>query len=286
VFRHLLIALFTILLAVPAGAVVLDWNSVDWPFTSPSTRTFSQGFDIDPANPGNDITITISGDTDDITNDSTPATGWMGGPIVPSVDDHNGAAGGFGSQEGLYLFVNFDDNTVNSSLTITITFNYTYGVSGVTFPITDIDTSGSYVDQVRNFSGTYYGSPAANATLTALSGSTVNVGINNSGTASANAVGTGTTEDILEDFSNVGVSFGATPVTQVSFVWGSGPGAPGNPGNQLISLYDITYTPAVPEPSTFIASALLLAVCIAGHRIQKGKRQAQILSEPRNPRTA
>ncbi len=264
------------MLAVPAGGVVLDWDSVDWPFTSPSTRTFSQGFDIDPANPGNDITITISGDTSDITNDTTPATGWTGGPIVPSVDDHNGAAGGFGSQEGLYLFVNFDDNTVNSSLTITITFNYTYGVTGVTFPITDIDTAGSYVDQVRSFSGTYYGSPVANATLTALSGSTVNVAINNSGTASANAVGTGTTEDILQDFSNVGVSFGATPVTQVSFVWGSGPGAPANPGNQLISIYDITYTPAVPEPSTLIAAGLLLAVCLAGHRILRAKRVDQL----------
>jgi hypothetical protein len=276
--RSFRLALAAFLAALPAHAVVLDWDNstVDWPFTGNATRTFSSSFDVDPANPGNDITITISGATGNITNDNSPAAGYIPPPGFPSSyvtspDDHNGAAGGFGggNETGLYLFVNFINNTAGANLTVTITFsaNYTYGVTGVSFPITDVDyVAGSYTDQIRNLTGSYYGTPVANATLTALSNSTVNVAIANSGTANATATGTGATDDIAEGFSNINVNFGSTPVNQVSFVWGSGSTAPANPGNQLIALYDISFTAAVPEPSTFAAAAILLCAALCARR--------------------
>ncbi|MEM6820600.1 MAG: hypothetical protein AAF558_01485, partial [Verrucomicrobiota bacterium] len=57
-----------------ALGITLDWNSVNW-----ISGNTTQSFDIDPSNPGNDITITISttggGTLADPVNDSTLITG-------------------------------------------------------------------------------------------------------------------------------------------------------------------------------------------------------------------
>jgi len=41
-----------------ASAVLVDWSALSWPAGS-----LSNSYDVDPASTGNDVTITVSGDT-------------------------------------------------------------------------------------------------------------------------------------------------------------------------------------------------------------------------------
>ncbi|MCD6051601.1 MAG: hypothetical protein K0Q55_3010, partial [Verrucomicrobia bacterium] len=62
------------LLPAQAQAVVLDWDLVNW-----SSGSLSQSYDIDASNPGNDITITISGDTGYLAQNVNDVTNLTGG---------------------------------------------------------------------------------------------------------------------------------------------------------------------------------------------------------------
>src|ERR1700719_1802923 len=49
-----------------ASAVLVDWSVQNWP-----TGSLSNSYDVDPSNPENDVTITVSGNT----GQSQPAAG-------------------------------------------------------------------------------------------------------------------------------------------------------------------------------------------------------------------
>jgi hypothetical protein len=70
--------------------------------------------------------------------------------------------------------------------------------------------------------------------------------------------------------ANVGVAFGSTIVDEVSFRWINF----NLEGQQAISLYDITYTPAVPEPAT-VVGATLLGLFLLGHHVRLRSRGAK-----------
>ncbi len=57
-----------------AATLTLDWNLVTW-----APGQLSQSFDIDPSNPGNDITITVSGNTNRISSPIIADTRITGG---------------------------------------------------------------------------------------------------------------------------------------------------------------------------------------------------------------
>jgi hypothetical protein len=221
-----------------AQATTLDWNSVNWP-----SGNLTQSFNIDPANSGNDITITISGNTGNLisnVNDTTDLTG-----------------GGSTSQESLYL--NTDHSSLTQALTITLDFSYTGGVSGVSFSVFDVDFgAGQFQDQLFNISGT----DGTNVYYASLTGSANNT-IANNGTATATATGNIATAENSGD-ANVSFNFGSNIVTSVTFSWGNAPTANNPPGNQWIGLSDINYT-AAPEPSTIIATMLLLCAAFYHH---------------------
>src|SRR5437016_10433619 len=57
------VRLFVIFAAVfvfagSASAVLVDWSALNWPAGS-----LSNSYDVDPSSAGNDVTVTISGDT-------------------------------------------------------------------------------------------------------------------------------------------------------------------------------------------------------------------------------
>ena len=96
-------------LAGAANDVVLDWSTVSWPAGS-----LSNGYDVDPSNPGNDITVAIT--------DPTNAFQRVAGPY-PLVDSSE--TGGGASTAALQYHTGVGRSP---SITTTITFNYTGGV--------------------------------------------------------------------------------------------------------------------------------------------------------------
>lgn len=235
--KRLLQLLALALSSVAAHAVTLDWNSVDW-----TANSLSQSFDVDASNPGNDITITISGDTGDRSG-TTP-------------DDTTAITGGFSGQQSLYLAVNYDSPGSNE-ITVTIQFHYTSGVNNVQFTIFDLDRdSGNWRDRIDQLEGSRSGSATSNADL---SGTNYH-DIYNNGTATAYAEGDGPNEDAgpTTNDANLDVTFNDGTMDTVSFRWTNQDSAL---DFQYIGISDITWTPAVPEPSTY-AAGLLLSVLV------------------------
>ena len=56
--RRFLLILFLGSFVPHAQAVTLDWDGVTW-----TAGSLSNSYDIDPVRPGNDITVTVSGNT-------------------------------------------------------------------------------------------------------------------------------------------------------------------------------------------------------------------------------
>ena len=203
-------------------AITLDWNSVDWT----PTGTLTQSFDIDSGNAGNDITITITGNTSRF-DSSSP-------------NDTTDLTGGIAGQESLFLYAN-QFKKASESFTITITFNYTLGVDNVDFTLFDIDrnSDGDWIDQIRSIHGTF-GTTNNAATITGSANNTVA----GSGT---NQTITGNTDTASDSGSaNALIDFGRALLTSVSFVYGNAPGTDVQ-SQQWIGLSDIHFRPKIPE---------------------------------------
>jgi hypothetical protein len=237
-------------------AITLDWNNVNW-----TADSLSQSFDIDPGNAGNDITITISGNTGDI-DDSGGA----------SPDDNTIITGGQGgTQESLYLAADYGGSGRELVVTITFSAGYIYGVENVQFTIFDVDRdSGVWRDQIDEMAGTRNSATVSFADLTGTNFHD----IFDSGTATARARGDGATEnaDPGTDDANLNVVFNDAPVDEVSFRWTNIDAAL---GFQYIGLYDITYTPAVPEPAT-VVGGMLLGLFLTGYHIRQRLNSAKL----------
>src|SRR5437870_222551 len=115
-------------LGATASAVVLDWSTLSW---TPGSLTNS--YDVDPASPGNDVTVTIGGDTGQLQpslvspNPQTPA-------ITRAFD------GGLGtSPKTLELALNLSNNSQFVTVTIDFSAQYASGVSNVSLQLFDID---------------------------------------------------------------------------------------------------------------------------------------------------
>ncbi len=144
--RFLLFALLT-LLAPSVHAVTLDWDTVPW-----ANGTLSHGFDIDPTKTGNDITVTVSGNTTALTTDLAAPN-----PMTPAIV--NTFQGGLTTaQNTLSLAVNFTDSSQSVTVTVDFSALYASGVQNVSFTLFDIDLSNSggnnYQDQLRNIIAT------------------------------------------------------------------------------------------------------------------------------------
>ncbi len=239
-----------------------DWDRADFVWTA---GNLSASFEIDTENPGNDITITISGDT------SYFLSGY------PAKD--TGLEGGKSPAENnLHTRLNWDQP--GRSITITIDFHYAKGVDIATLTLFDVDagnpelvTKGKntgepipntrqWVDVITNIQGKAVGGSTIYPSNVVGSGSNV---VSGSG-ATWNVVGTGDAPNTGTGSGqgNVTISFGSNALTQVQYTWLAGNDSVADPAAQRIGIYDFSYASRIPEyhPGLFGASfcSLLIAM--------------------------
>jgi hypothetical protein len=230
--------------ASSARAALVNWDNLTW-----APGTLSNSYDVDPGNPGNDVTFAMSGSTNRFTNDQqsnirTPAiTMSLGGGLSPI-------------ENSLQLAANLQ---TQSKITFTVNFSqqYAFGVSNVSFSIFDIDLD-TNKDKISNIYGIALDGTHVAASITL--GSAINrngnglnqtlVGvINVPDNGPGAAAGTAT------------ISFGSTPITGFAFTWSN---SLGSEHYQEIAIGDIFYNVVVPEvnPAAAVAIVCLLAASI------------------------
>jgi hypothetical protein len=250
--RFFLFALLLPLLPTAVQAITLDWDSVTW-----TPGSLSNSYDVDPAKPGNDITVSITGDTAQFAP--------KGGSTIPAI--MNIIEGGLSPvQNALVLHLDLANQSQAIAVTVNFSALYTAGVANVSFTLFDVDfASSAFQDQIRSIQalsidGTTHIAPtittSANNTLTGSALNQVVTGLintNDTGATSGDA--------------NVTISFGADAIKSFTFIYGSGSDAPADPTTEGIALHDITFTP-VPEINPAwgaIGSCLVAAALILRH---------------------
>jgi hypothetical protein len=250
--RFFLFALLLPFLATGVQAITLDWNAVTW-----APGTLSHSYDVDPANPGNDITVSISGDTGQFAP--------KGGSQIPAI--MNIIEGGLSPAQNS-LVLHLDLANQSQSVTVSVSFSalYTGGVANVSFTLFDVDfASSAFQDQIRSIQAlSIDGTTLIAPTITTSPNNTLTgSGLNQVVTGMINTNDTGPTSGN----ANVTISFGANAIKSFTFTYGSGSNAPADPTTQGIALYNISFTP-VPEINpawSAIGSCLVAAALILRH---------------------
>ena len=206
--------------------------------------------DVDPARPGNDVTVSVSGDTPQLQPELASPN-----PMTPAVT--RAFDGGLSpGQNTLSLAVNFTNQSQVITVTVDFSAQYAQGVTNVSFTIFDVDfsnTSGNtYQDQLTSIravgiDGTLIAPTITTSANNTLSGTGLNQVVN--GIASTSDTGANSGR------GNVTISFGTTAIRSFTFTYGSGSGTVADPTYQHIGLHDITFTP-VPEMNPAWSAAL------------------------------
>lgn len=238
---RLLVAVCAVLLfggfLQPANAVLFDWDTVTW-----APGSLSNSYDIDATNPGNDVTITITGSTDNFIHDY--------------VQLNQDFQGGLATAENvLSVLVNLGNDA--ASITITVTFHYAFGVEDMEFTLFDVDRkqSGSFVDEIRTIKANFEG--GADIAATSVTGSANNtvsgsgLGVTIVGTAQTPDTGTGSGD------ANATISFGTNALSEFSFVYGNNLDANNNPAQQGIGFYDFSFKKRIPEYHPALVASLM-----------------------------
>lgn len=239
--RLVVTAMLSMFVAPAAEAVVLDWDTATW-----TPGSLNQSYDLDPTNPGNDITLTIGGSTSflrpdyDAPNAQTPALSTtLHGGLTPA-------------QNNLLLATDFSAN--GDSLTITIAFsaNYTEGVTDVSFNIFDLDSGAGFQDQLRSIRGV--GVDGSTVAATYVGG----LSVTTTGSFVVNGAGLSPDAGPGSNAGNLQITF-SQPIRSLSFVFGNGASI-ADPVYQTIGIHDINFTP-VPEvnPALAMAAGCLMA---------------------------
>src|SRR2546423_921710 len=165
--RFLRSALIAPFLLATAHAVTLDWSTTSW---TPGSLTNS--YDIDPAKAGNDITVTVSGNTAQLQPELVSPN-----PITPAITT-NFQGGQASAVSSLCLAVNFTSQ--GQSVTVAVDFSslYTLGVQNVSFTLFDVDFdnvagTSTYQDQLRNIVATAVDGSQVVPTITTSSNNTL-----------------------------------------------------------------------------------------------------------------
>jgi len=246
------------LLVSAAHAITLDWSTVPW-----TAGSLANSYDIDPAKPGNDITVTVSGNTAQLQPEVVPPN-----PMTPAIttDLQGGQANPVSS---LCLAVNFTNQSQAVTVTVDFSSLYSLGVQNVSFTLFDVDFdnaagSSTYQDQLRNIVATGVDGSQVAATITTSGNNT----LSGSGlTQIVDGIASGADTGAGSGNSNVTISFGTNAIKSFTFTYGSGSGTVADPTYQHVGIYDVNFT-AVPEMNpawSAVGSCLVAAVLILRH---------------------
>ena len=258
------LALFcaTVLLCGNASAALVDWGTLTWPAGS-----LSNSYDVDPASPGNDVTVTIGGDTGQLQpslvspNPQTPA-------ITRAFD------GGLGtSPKTLELALDLTSNTQSVTFTLDFSALYAAGVSNVSFTLFDIDANNTSSSKYQDVISSIY---AISTTGTHIAPTITNVGAN------VSLTGTGLSQVLTGQVStvdlgagsgaaNATISFNTTNIRSITFTYGSSTMF-ADPTYQHIGIYNIEYD-TVPEPNSLVG-----CFAVAGLAIWFSRRRTKTLN--------
>ncbi|SRR5581483_4967423 len=249
---------------ISARAILVDWSTVTW-----TPGSLSNSYDVDPANPGNDLTVAVTGDTGQL--QPSLATGNPQTPAITNAFD-GGLSPGHSTLE---LALNLASNA--QSVTVTISFT-SPGVNHVSFNLFDIDFS--------NASGNTYqdviSSITANSTAGTIAPTITNVGAN------ATLSGSGTNQTLTgivstvdkgagSNLGNATITFDGTGISSFTFTYSSG-SMFADPTYQHIGIDNIDYT-VVPETNPALLSLGLCITAIVAstwRRLAKHRREKNI----------
>ncbi|HZE14134.1 MAG TPA: hypothetical protein VE086_10270 [Chthoniobacterales bacterium] len=252
-WRSALIAPF---LVATAQAVSLDWSAVTW-----TAGSLSNSYDVDAARPGNEITLTVSGNTPQLTTELVAPN-----PMTPAITTD--FQGGLATAPNSLCLA---DNLTNQRQAVTVIANFSaqwaLGLQNVSLTLFDIDFSAA---SGNNYQHQLRGITAISADGVTLVAPTITTSINNtlSGSGLTQVVdGTASTVDTGAGSGNrnVIISFGATAIKSFTFAYGSRTGA--DPTYQHVGFSDITFTPVreLNPAWSAIGSCLIAAVLILRH---------------------
>ena len=218
-----------------AQAIVLDWDTVTW-----ANGSLSNSYNIDPAFAGNDVTVTVAGNTAQLGSEST-------GQLTPAITTN--VTGGLSPVQNA-LTLNLDLANQSQTVTITVNFStlYPQGVNNVSFSIFDVDFASSpggsganFQDQISNITATTVGGSIISPfSITTSADNTL------SGSGLTQVVTGNATANDTTSAGNVLINFGTNAITSFTFTYGSGTGTNADPTAQHIAIGDISFTP-VPE---------------------------------------
>jgi hypothetical protein len=253
-WRFLFFLCLGVLLSPVALAITLDWDAVTW-----TPGTLSNSYDVDPTKAGNDLTVTVSGNTARLQPEIVSPN-----PMTPAITKD--FQGGLGStQNTLCLAVDFTNKTQSVTVTVNFSSLYTAGVSNVSFSLFDIDLS--------NVSGNDYQDLLSSISATSIDGVTL-IAATITTSATNTLSGTGLTQTVNgisgntdlgpgSGNGNVTIDFGGAAIKSFTFTYGSGSNPGADPTYQHVGIHDISFTP-VPEinPAWSAVGSCLLAFAL------------------------
>ena len=240
-----------------AEYVYFNWDNI----TTWTAGSLSGSFDIDPVNPGNDVTITITGDTSTFVSGYPADVAEMQGGH-PTIQDS--------------LKTYLDWTAAGQSITITIDFNYANGVRLAELHLFDIDAdtnqviivkdkgkdvpleipnTKTWVDVITNIQatavggGTLYPTNVVGAVNNTVTGSGSTWAITGTSPAPSTNAGSGG--------GNVDIYFDNNFFTQIKYTWVAGDGTVTDPAAQLIGVFDFSWHSKIPEFHPGLVSASL-----------------------------
>jgi hypothetical protein len=263
--RTLLVFALSLFVA-KAQATLLDWSTVSW-----TAGSLSNSYDIDPSHAGNDVTITVSGNTAQLQTEIVSPF-----PQTPAITS-NFQGGLANPVSTLNLALNLTNQTEAVTFTLNFSALYAQGVNNVSFQLFDVDFAAgggsNYEDQIRNIT-------ALSIDGTTMIAPTITISPNNSlsGSGFSQVVsGTTSTTDLGagSGAANVTIDFGSAAIQSLTFTYGSGTGTVADPTYQHIGIYDIDFA-VVPEVDTTFLTILFCAAAIALTSWQRARKSRRL----------
>lgn len=262
----IVIALALCLGARPVQAVVLDWSTMTW-----VPGSLSNSYDIDPTPAGNDVTVTVSGNTAQLQPELADPF-----PMTPAITS-NFQGGNPNPVPSLCLALNLADQTQSVTVAVDFSSLYTLGVTNVSFQLFDVDfdngianASSFYQDHIFNIQAlSIDGITLIEPTITISSANSLSgSGINQVVDGIASNVDLGPTSGT----GNVIISFGDNAISGFVFSYGSGSGTQPDPTYQHIGISNIDFTAVVPEINPALVSSLLCLLAVGLLHAKKRQR--------------